>query len=155
VEGGIDDAAARMARPSRAPEDPGATTPDRIEDLRDRLAEVRARLDDLTHEADGSTVAVPVELLERVRDGIGATRELLLRLADELEREEEGETQAAGATGEHDKAAIVALNMALNGAPRAETRRYLAENFDVPEAETIVQEAYARRERMQGGGATP
>ena len=83
-----------------------------------------------------------------MRDGIGATRELLVRLADEL--------RAAAEPGdaEHDKAAVVALNMALNGAPRAETRRYLLENFDEVEADAIVQDAYARRERIQGGGAT-
>jgi hypothetical protein len=113
------------------------------------LADVRARLDALTAEAAGPTVAVPIDLLERVRDGIGATRELLVRLA--------GELNAAAEPGgaERDKAKLVALNMALNGAPRAETRRYLLENFDLADPEEVVQDAYARRERMQGGGATP
>jgi hypothetical protein len=149
VERPIDDAGAQAAQPAEAHGELDDANPALIEDLRDRLADVRARLDALTAEAGGSTVTVPVELIERVRDGIGATRELLARLAGELDEE------AGSGGGEHDKAAVVALNMALNGAPRAETHRYLAENFSLPDAEAIVQEAYARRERMQGGGATP
>ena len=34
--------------------------------------------------------------------------------------------------------------MALNGTPREQTDRYLAENFDVPNRGTLLDEVYAR-----------
>jgi DivIVA domain-containing protein len=40
-------------------------------------------------------------------------------------------------------ARMVALNMALNGTPREETDRYLAENFSLSERERLVAEVYA------------
>jgi DivIVA domain-containing protein len=42
-----------------------------------------------------------------------------------------------------DGARLVALNMALNGDSREETGRYLAENFDVPDRERLLDEVYA------------
>ncbi len=43
-----------------------------------------------------------------------------------------------------DGARVIALNMALRGAPRDETARYLAENFDLPDPEALLDEVYAR-----------
>jgi DivIVA domain-containing protein len=40
-------------------------------------------------------------------------------------------------------ARLVALNMALSGTPREETDRYLAENFDLPDRDAILDEVYA------------
>jgi DivIVA domain-containing protein len=42
-----------------------------------------------------------------------------------------------------DGARLVALNMALNGDAREETGRYLAENFDVPDRDRLLDEVYA------------
>jgi DivIVA domain-containing protein len=42
-----------------------------------------------------------------------------------------------------DGARLVALNMALNGDPREETGRYLAENFNVPDRDRLLDEVYA------------
>ncbi|HEX4837340.1 MAG TPA: DivIVA domain-containing protein [Solirubrobacteraceae bacterium] len=42
-----------------------------------------------------------------------------------------------------DGARLVALNMALNGDSREETGRYLAENFDVPDRDRLLDEVYA------------
>jgi hypothetical protein len=39
-------------------------------------------------------------------------------------------------------ARLVALNMALNGTPRPETDRYLAENFDLPDRAALLDEVY-------------
>lgn len=39
-------------------------------------------------------------------------------------------------------ARLIALNMALNGSPREETARYLDENFDLPNRDAILDEAY-------------
>jgi hypothetical protein len=50
-------------------------------------------------------------------------------------------TPAAG--GELDGARLIALNMALNGEPRAETERYLAENFELADRAKLVDEVYA------------
>ena len=40
-------------------------------------------------------------------------------------------------------ARLVALNMALNGSPRDETDRYLAENFDLADRSALLDEVYA------------
>jgi DivIVA domain-containing protein len=40
-------------------------------------------------------------------------------------------------------ARLIALNMALNGTPRAETERYLAENFQLSDRRTLLDEVYA------------
>jgi DivIVA domain-containing protein len=40
-------------------------------------------------------------------------------------------------------ARLVALNMALNGTPREETDRYLAENFDLEDRQLLLDEVYA------------
>jgi DivIVA domain-containing protein len=47
------------------------------------------------------------------------------------------------ASGDLDGARLVALNMALNGDSRDETGRYLAENFEVPDRERLLDEVYA------------
>jgi hypothetical protein len=41
-----------------------------------------------------------------------------------------------------DGARLVALNMALNGDSREQTGRYLAENFDVPDRDRLLDEVY-------------
>lgn len=46
-------------------------------------------------------------------------------------------------TGDLDGARLIALNMALNGEPRAETERYLAENFQLPDQLKLIDEVYA------------
>jgi len=50
------------------------------------------------------------------------------------------------------RALLIALNMALNGAPQAEVDRYLAENFDLADAGLIVAEVYTQRARMRPRG---
>src|SRR4051812_33213966 len=40
-------------------------------------------------------------------------------------------------------ARLIALNMALTGTPREETRRYLAENFELDDVEGLVSEVYS------------
>jgi DivIVA domain-containing protein len=41
-------------------------------------------------------------------------------------------------------ARLIALNMALNGTPREETERYLAENFELGDAQALLDDVYAR-----------
>jgi DivIVA domain-containing protein len=45
--------------------------------------------------------------------------------------------------GDVEGARLIALNMALNGQDRAETDRYLAENFDLADRERLLDEVYA------------
>jgi hypothetical protein len=40
-------------------------------------------------------------------------------------------------------ARLIALNMALNGSPREETDRYLAENFQLSDRRGLLDEVYA------------
>lgn len=46
-------------------------------------------------------------------------------------------------SGDLDGARLIALNMALNGDSRADTERYLAENFKLPDRGKLVEEVYA------------
>jgi DivIVA domain-containing protein len=54
-------------------------------------------------------------------------------------------TAVAPAAGNGDAAAarIVALDMALSGTPRDETGRYLAEHYDLPDRESLLDDVYA------------
>jgi DivIVA domain-containing protein len=47
------------------------------------------------------------------------------------------------ANGDLDGARLIALNMALNGESRAETDRYLAENFRLADRKKLIDEVYA------------
>jgi hypothetical protein len=42
-----------------------------------------------------------------------------------------------------DGARLIALNMALNGEPREQADRYLAEHFDLSDREKLLDEVYA------------
>ncbi len=53
----------------------------------------------------------------------------------------EEEEEAAG--GDLDGARLIALNMALNGESRADTERYLAENFQLPDRLKLIDEVYS------------
>ena len=54
-----------------------------------------------------------------------------------------GGRRAADAGGDLDGARLIALNMALNGESRADTERYLAENFQLPDRQKLIDEVYA------------
>jgi hypothetical protein len=54
----------------------------------------------------------------------------------------QAETETAGGS-DLDGARLIALNMALNGESRADTERYLAENFQLPDRLKLVDEVYA------------
>jgi hypothetical protein len=54
-----------------------------------------------------------------------------------------GVEPAAQRNGDLDGARLTALNMALSGAPREETDRYLAENFELPDREQLIADVYA------------
>jgi hypothetical protein len=51
--------------------------------------------------------------------------------------------KSSGGEADLDGARLIALNMALNGEPRAQADRYLAENFDLPDRDKLLDEVYA------------
>jgi hypothetical protein len=56
----------------------------------------------------------------------------------------QAEVESAGAAGgDLDGARLIALNMALNGESRADTERYLADNFQLPDPVKLIDEVYA------------
>jgi hypothetical protein len=46
-------------------------------------------------------------------------------------------------TDDIEGARLIALNMALNGTPRDEVDRYLAENFELADRAALIEEVYA------------
>ena len=54
------------------------------------------------------------------------------------------EESPADPDGDSEGARLIALNMALNGTPREDTERYLADNFDIPDRDALLDEVYAR-----------
>jgi DivIVA domain-containing protein len=53
------------------------------------------------------------------------------------------DADGGGSEADTEGARLIALNMALNGTPREETDRYLAENFDLDDRHTLLDEVYA------------
>jgi DivIVA domain-containing protein len=65
---------------------------------------------------------------------------------EEFEEDLEPRDSHANGGGEQvdtEGARLIALNMALNGTPRDETDRYLAENFDLEDRATLLDEVYS------------
>ncbi|HEY5317244.1 MAG TPA: hypothetical protein VIJ20_04645 [Solirubrobacteraceae bacterium] len=56
---------------------------------------------------------------------------------------EAAEPGAADGSDDTEGARLIALNMALNGTPREETDRYLADNFRLPDRSGLLDEVYA------------
>jgi DivIVA domain-containing protein len=52
--------------------------------------------------------------------------------------------KAPAAAEDGEGARLIALNMALTGTPREETARYLQENFELEDPESILDDAYSR-----------
>ncbi|HEX3392264.1 MAG TPA: hypothetical protein VHS55_06850 [Solirubrobacteraceae bacterium] len=100
------------------------------------------------------------ETLRAARADVVALRELSAALAQaldtldaelqELAQQVRSESSEASTSADRparsddlDGARLVALNMALNGDSREAADRYLAENFDVPDRERLLDEVYA------------
>jgi cell division septum initiation protein DivIVA len=59
---------------------------------------------------------------------------------------EPGAAEGAGGSDDAEGARLIALNMALNGTPRDETDRYLAQNFQLADRGRLLDEVYANVE---------
>ena len=66
-----------------------------------------------------------------------------IAVAVEVSEQEEDLQPEAADGGDLDGARLIALNMALNGDSRADTDRYLAENFELPDRQRLIDEVYA------------
>jgi hypothetical protein len=104
--------------------------------LQESLASVRVPDD---------TVTVPRDLLERLDAGIKRARAEIAEMLSRLSAQPNG----AG-LDDADRAGMIALNMALNGATRIETDRYLEQTFGLPDRERIVEAAYEKVMRLRG-----
>jgi hypothetical protein len=91
------------------------------------------------------TVTVPGDVLERLDAGIKSARAEIAEMRSRLSAQSNG----AG-LDDAERAGMIALNMALNGASRAETDRYLERTFGLPDRERIVDAAYEQVTRLRG-----
>jgi DivIVA domain-containing protein len=142
------EAAEASARELRA--DAGREAGEHVERVGGSAGEMLARLDGMRAELDA--------MLERLRAGA----ESLTGSLDDLNRavqalggpapapapqRELPAPATAGANGARSDdeagARLVALNMALEGTPRADTARYLAEHFELPDVEALLDDVYA------------
>jgi hypothetical protein len=93
--------------------------------------------------------AVPAPEPEIVPEPQIVVDEVEVEVATPEEEPAAPEVPAAGAAGragageDVEGARLIALNMALNGQSRAETDRYLAENFDLSDRDALLDEVYA------------
>jgi DivIVA domain-containing protein len=98
-----------------------------------------------------SAPARPAAEIEPVAEGPVEIEELIEVEVDEFEvvAEPDPEPAAAAVGGPTDGAddtegaRLIALNMALNGTPRDETDRYLADNFKLSDRSALLDEVYA------------
>jgi DivIVA domain-containing protein len=96
--------------------------------------------------------------LDRLLGGLKATAETLTRSLEELSRDvgtlggpepapeppaPDAPPSAGPRSGDEAGARLVALNMALEGTPRDETARFLAEHYELPDVETLLDDVYA------------
>jgi DivIVA domain-containing protein len=73
-----------------------------------------------------------------------APAEALFATGDEAEPDSDDEAEP---DSDDESARLVALNMALNGSPRDDTRAFLAEHFSLPDLEALLDDVYARAGR--------
>jgi DivIVA domain-containing protein len=85
--------------------------------------------------------AVPAESSRPVHTAVGATPPVPTTAAREPTVAPAAVAAAGG--GDVDGARLIALNMALNGESRAQTDRYLAENFQLENRQQLLEEVYA------------
>ena len=130
-------------------EDAGRTASEHVErvaeaakELLDRLDRAGAELDELLGGLRSSTASVAGSLEELSRE-VGT----LGGAADRPEPEPAAPPQAPAGNGARSAdeagARLVALNMALEGAPREETARYLGEHFELPDVGALLDDVYA------------
>ena len=151
-----DDAREHVARVSEA----ASALLLRVDALNADVTQLQGSMGELRAVTAGSGEAAAVEeLLEEERAAAAATpepepveekeptveeKEPTVEEKEPTVEEKEPAVEAPSASGDSEGARLIALNMALNGTPRAETNRYLAEHFVLDDREALLDEVYAR-----------
>jgi DivIVA domain-containing protein len=139
------EAAESSARELR--EDAGRTASEHVERVAEAAKELLARLDRAGAELDellgglrssAASIAGSLEELSREVGTLGGA-------ADQAEPEPAAQAPAGNGARSADEAGarLVALNMALEGAPREEAARYLGEHFELPDVGALLDDVYA------------
>jgi DivIVA domain-containing protein len=116
-----------------------------------------ARLDELEREL-GTLLDALRASGERLTEGLARLHEQAGELGASTEPPEEDFAAAAPApspddaapsspNGDEAGARLIALNMALSGTPREETARYLAEHYELADADALLDDVYERAGR--------
>jgi DivIVA domain-containing protein len=119
-------------------EQAGRDAGEHVARVAEAAAAMTSRIDQLQRELDGL-----LEALARLRDDVGGTA----GAPAEPESEpvvDEPPPAAGGEAPDEAGARLIALNMALGGAPREETARYLAEHYELGDAEAVLDDVYRR-----------
>jgi DivIVA domain-containing protein len=98
---------------------------------------------DLAGSADEPPAPVVYETEEEIE--LEAVRDAVLAEDPEepVEAVAEAVAEVAAESDDTEGARLIALNMALNGTPREETDRYLADNFQLADRSALLDEVYA------------
>jgi len=106
---------------------------------------MRARLGDLEGELNRLLDALRTSG-ERLTEGLARLNEQAGAVPPEEDfaAAGDGSSPPDGASADEAGARLIALNMALSGTPREETARYLAERFELPDADALLDDVYAR-----------
>jgi hypothetical protein len=120
-----------------------------LEDLETRIRQLASLVQALLSDADQlADDLAAVESPSEAPTPVPAEAEPESPPADSGEEVASSRAAAIAATapfaGEPDEARLLALNMALNGAPREEIERYLTENFDLEQADRLLDAVYRR-----------
>jgi DivIVA domain-containing protein len=112
-----------------------------------------SRLDELEGELNGLLERLRASG-ERLNEGMAKLQEQAAWLTPEPAAEEPAEaepevtaapaSEVAASNGDEAGARLIALNMALSGTPREETARYLAEHYDLADAEALLDDVYSQ-----------
>jgi DivIVA domain-containing protein len=120
----------------------------RVDALNVDVTQLQGSMGELRAVTAGSgEAAVVEELLEEEHAAAAATPEPEPEPVEEKEptvEEKEPTVEEPSASGDSEGARLIALNMALNGTPREDTDRYLAEHFELDDREALLDEVYAR-----------
>jgi hypothetical protein len=132
---------------------------ERVEEVRAAAAKLRARIDELQDElgsvfdelrANTGRLSNSLVGLEREAEAVGSPGGDVAAPATVVSEDEEPAPAAVVPEGAGEEsedaqnARLVALNMALNGASRTETERYLAENFSIEDSSALLDDVYAQ-----------
>ncbi|MEA2497358.1 MAG: hypothetical protein QOJ29_5269 [Thermoleophilaceae bacterium] len=125
-----------------------------IGEVLERVGGLKSAVDTIRTDFDAATPAQPTAKPKRAPSDPALRQPAQARAAapqpvaaaepaPEPKPEQDG-ADRKGSSGASEGARLIALNMALSGAPREETARYLRENFDLNEQDDLLDEVYAK-----------